>query len=115
MELAPLHTHEQRRDTMPGQYDRDRHRGYGPRGQDEWRGRDEWRDERQSQDPGRRGNFGRGEEPPRDDRGRFMSEGERTPYYGGADFDDYGDRNYGSRYTGRDRSSDYGHERASYR
>jgi hypothetical protein len=93
---------------MPGHYDRDRRWGQQDR-------RDEWRDEPQSRDPQQRGNFGRGEEPPADDRGRFMSEGERAPYYGGADFDDYGDRNYGSRYTGRDRSSDYGHERESYR
>jgi hypothetical protein len=57
--------------------------------------------------------YGREQEPPRDDRGRFMSEGERGPYYGGADYDDYGDRNYGERYE-RETERQFGNYRDSY-
>jgi len=46
-----------------------------------------------------RENYGRGMEPPRDDRGRFMSEGENGDYYGGGRYGGDRDRNgeYGER------------------
>ncbi len=77
---------------MPGQYDRNRNDQRGPQ---DWRERE---------------NYGREQEPPRDDRGRFMSEGERGPYYGGTDYDDYGDRHYRERYEGRPGGQEYDRE-----
>lgn len=82
---------EPKETAMSGQYDRNRDAEgrfrSGSRGGQQQRG---WDDDREQ--------YGRGQETPRDDRGRFMSEGESGRYYGGTDFDDYGDRNYGSRY-----------------
>jgi len=85
---------------MPGQYDRNR----GQRWQD---------------DDDERYGYGRGQEPPRDDRGRFLSEGERGRYYGGRDFSegDYDDRGRGDFRRERDDrrfSSDEDYGRGGY-
>ena len=76
------------------------------------RGDPRWRDD---DDFGRQ-NYGRSQQPPRDDRGRFMSEGETGDYYGNGRNEnrDYGDwRQGGSRVGYEGSRSDYGYEEDS--
>ena len=86
---------------MPGQYGRNRNpEGRSTSGS---RGGQDWRDD---DDYGRE-NFGRGQQPPRDDRGRFLSEGENRDYYGGerqyGQYEDNGRGDFGGRgFGGRD-------------
>jgi hypothetical protein len=97
---------------MAGQYDRNRDgEGRftgGPRRRSQWQEDDNW--ERENHERGNHGRetYGRGAEPPRDDRGRFMSEGESGDYYGGRD---YGERDYRDMRGGR---GDYGYEEINY-
>lgn len=92
---------------MPGHYERNRDSEgrftSGPQGSQQWRDDDE---------DYPRENYGRGQEPPRDDRGRFMSEGERGEFYRGQNYgrgrDEYSDA---SRQGGGDR---YGYEEDNY-
>lgn len=84
---------------MAGQYDRNRDAegrfAGGGRRRSQWQEDDRYRE---------RENYGRGAEPPRDDRGRFLSEGENGDYYGGRG---YGERDYGDARGGRGRGNDY--------
>jgi len=88
---------------MAGQYDRNRDAegrfAGGGRRRSQWQEDDRYRE---------RENYGRGAEPPRDDRGRFLSEGENGDYYGGRG---YGERDYGDARGGR---GNYGYEESNY-
>ena len=70
---------------MAGQYDRNRDdEGRftgGPRRGPQWQEDDNGCRENYERGNYDRENYGRGAEPPRDDRGRFMSEGENGDYY----------------------------------
>jgi len=97
---------------MAGQYDRNRDdEGKFTR---EPRRRPQWQedDNRYRESHGRenydRENYGRGAEPPRDDRGRFLSEGENGDYYRGRDYDE---RDFGDSRGGR---GNYGYEERNY-
>jgi hypothetical protein len=70
------------KETAMARYDRNR---------DE-RGRERGRDDYQSAGDYGRENYGRGQEAPQDDRYRYVSEGERGEYYGGANYE----RDWGS-------------------
>ncbi len=96
---------------MAEQYDRNRDdegrfTGGQRRGR-QWQEDDNWGRENYGRGNYDRENYGRGAEPPRDDRGRFLSEGENGDYYGGRD---YGDRDYGNM-RGR---GNYGYEESNY-
>ncbi len=97
---------------MAGQYDRNRDgEGRftgGPRRGSQWQEGDNWERENYGRGNYDRENYGRGAEPPRDDRGRFLSEGENGDYYGGRN---YGERDYGNMRGGRD---SYGYEESNY-
>jgi hypothetical protein len=87
---------------MAGQYDRNRDdegrfTGGQRRGR-QWQEDDNWGRENYGRGNYDRENYGRGVEPPRDDRGRFMSEGENGDYYGGRG---YGERDDGGSRGGR--------------
>jgi hypothetical protein len=95
---------------MPGQNDRNRDADGRFTGGS--RGAQRWHDD----DDNGRENFGRGQQAPRDDRGRFMSEGENHDYYGrGRQYGEYGG---GSGFGRADYDrGDYGrgdYERGSY-
>jgi len=85
-----------------GQYDRNR--DAERRFMSESRGARQWRDDNDFDF--RREDYGRSKEPPRDDRGRFMSEGENGDYYGGRHRGyegDYRERDHeGPRHGGRE-------------
>ena len=96
---------------MAGQYDRNRDdegrfTGGQRRGR-QWQEDDNWGRENYGRGNYDRENYGRGAEPPRDDRGRFLSEGENGDYYGGRD---YGERDYGNMRG----HGNYGYEESSY-
>jgi hypothetical protein len=93
---------------MPGQYGRSRNpEGRSTSGS---RGGQDWRDD----DDNGRENFGRGPQAPRDDRGRFMSEGENRDYYGGerqyGRYEDNGGGDFGGRGLGERDYEERGYE-----
>jgi hypothetical protein len=102
MELAPSSVPRGKETSMAGQYDRNRDdegrfTGGQRRGR-QWQEDDNWGRENYGRGNYDRENYGRGVEPPRDDRGRFMSEGENGDYYGGRG---YGERDDGGSRGGR--------------
>src|ERR1044072_5457546 len=87
MEFAPYSSPRRLRSTSMSRYDRNRD------AEGRWREDDEFA----------RHNYGRGQQPPRDDRGRFLSEGETGDYYGNGRNQN---REYGG--GGGERSTDRG-------